>query len=215
MRITNSEINYPIIAYSGGLCVVGKIQFHQTAVIDSCEIGEGTKIWHFSHINDGASIGKNCIIGQNVFVGKDVRIGDGCKIQNNTFIPTGVELEDSIFIGPSVTFTNVINPRAFIERKDEFKSTLIMQGASIGANATIICGISIGKYAMIGAGAVVTKDIGNFEVVMGNPAKAVGIINTDGTGISYFSGKSLWNYYAYKVRKAYEKTKNKNTLDLF
>jgi len=171
---------------------------HETAIIDNVIIGKNTKIWHWTHISDGVRIGKNCTIGQSVFIGKDVKIGDGCKIQNNVFIPTGVELEDNVFIGPSVVFTNVINPRAFIERKDEFKSTLVMQGASIGANATILPGITIGRYVMIGAGAVVTNTVFDFEVVIGNPAKAIGIINMDGTEISYFSGKSLWNYYTYK-----------------
>jgi len=159
---------------------------HKTTRVDNAIIGKNTKIWHWTHVCDGVVVGKNCIIGQNVFIGKNVKIGDGCKIQNNAFIPTGVELEDSIFIGPSVTFTNVINPRAFIERKDEFKSTLVMSGASIGANATIVCGISIGKYAMIGAGAVVTKDIYDFEVALGNPARVVGYVSIDGTEIKYF-----------------------------
>ena len=159
---------------------------HETAIIDNASIGKGTKIWHFSHISSGVSIGENCTIGQNVFIGEGVKIGRGCKIQNNAFIPTGVEIESEVFIGPSVTFTNVVNPRASISRKDEFKKTIVKIGASIGANATILCGIDIGRYAMIGAGAVVTKDIGDFQVAFGNPAKVVGMISMDGSKITYF-----------------------------
>lgn len=173
---------------------------HKTAIIDNAIIGKNTKIWHWTHISDGVSIGKNCIIGQSVFVGKGVKIGNGCKIQNNVFIPTGVELEDNVFIGPSVVFTNVINPRAFIERKDKFKSTLVMLGTSIGANATILCGISIGKYTMIGAGAVVTKNIGDFEVVLGNPAKFAGYIQSDGSTILPKDGPAI-KYFEEKLMK--------------
>ena len=159
---------------------------HPTAIIDNASVGKNTKIWHFSHICDGANIGENCTIGQNVFIGEGVSIGRGCKIQNNVFIPEGVEIEPEVFIGPSVTFTNVTNPRAFISRKDEFKSTIVRIGASIGAAATILCDNAIGRYAMIGAGAVVTKDIGDFQVAFGNPAKVVGTINIDGSRIHYF-----------------------------
>ena len=147
------------------------------------EIGEGTKIWHFSHISSGAKIGENCTIGDHVFVGKNVVIGNGCKIQNNVFIPNGVTIEDDVFIGPSVTFTNVINPRAFIERKDEFKQTVVCKGASIGANSTILCGISIGKYVMIGAGSVVINSINDFDIVVGNPAHFIGKISKSGNKI--------------------------------
>lgn len=153
----------------------------KTSVIDDgVEIGEGTKIWHFSHISSGASIGKNCVIGQNVFIGKNVKIGDGVKIQNNVSVYEGVELENAVFIGPSVVFTNVKNPRAFIERKNEFKKTLVKNGASIGANATIICGNIIGEYALIGAGSVVTKQIPAYEVWYGNPATKKGIVDEEG-----------------------------------
>jgi len=160
---------------------------HPTAIIDEdIVIDEGTKIWHFSHICTRAHIGKNCTIGDNVYIGKKVYIGNNCKIQNNVYIPEGVEIKSDIFLGPSVTFTNIINPRATISRKDEFKSTVIRLGASIGANATILCGVTIGRYAMIGASAVVTKDVGDFQVAFGNPAKVVGTISMDGTAIHYF-----------------------------
>jgi len=159
---------------------------HETAIDESGFIGDGTKIWHFSHISFGAVIGENCIIGQNVFIGEDVLIGSGCKIQNNVFIPKGVVLEDDVFVGPATTFTNVKNPRAFIERKDEFKSTVVCKGATIGANCTILCGINIGEYAMIGAGSVVIHNVNGFSVVFGNPAELVGKISMNGERIEYF-----------------------------
>ena len=148
---------------------------HPSCYIDKpVKIGIGTKIWHFSHILQNTEIGNNCIIGQNCMIGPDVKIGNGCKIQNNVSIYKGVELEDNVFCGPSCVFTNVINPRAFIERKHEFKKTLVKEGATIGANATIVCGNTIGKYAMIGAGAVVTTDVEDYELYIGIPAKRVG-----------------------------------------
>ena len=148
---------------------------HATAIVDEpAMIGEGTKIWHFSHVSENATIGKNCSIGQNVFIGQGVTIGDGCKVQNNVSVYAGVTLEDDVFCGPSMVFTNVINPRAEVERKHEFKKTLVRRGATIGANATIVCGTTIGKYAFIGAAAVVTKDVPDYTLVMGNPARAVG-----------------------------------------
>jgi len=148
---------------------------HESAFIDEdVEIGEGTKIWHFSHILKGSKIGKNCIIGQNVMIGPDVVIGDRCKIQNNVSVYKGVLLEDDVFCGPSSVFTNVITPRSFIERKHEFRKTLVKKGATIGANATIICGVNIGKYSLIGAGAVVTKDVPDYALFYGNPAKHMG-----------------------------------------
>jgi UDP-2-acetamido-3-amino-2,3-dideoxy-glucuronate N-acetyltransferase len=137
-------------------------------------IGEGTKVWHFSHIMRGAIIGKKCSIGQNVNIGSRAVIGDGVKIQNNVSIYDDVIIEDDVFCGPSCVFTNVINPRAFIERKKEYKKTTIQKGASIGANATIVCGVTIGQYALIGAGSVVTKNVPAYALVYGNPAKQSG-----------------------------------------
>jgi UDP-2-acetamido-3-amino-2,3-dideoxy-glucuronate N-acetyltransferase len=148
---------------------------HETAVIDApCRIGKDTKIWHFSHIMRGAEIGERCNIGQNVVVSPGVKIGNNVKIQNNVSVYEGVTLEDDVFCGPSMVFTNVINPRSHISRKHEFKQTLVKKGASIGANATLICGNTIGRYSFIGAGAVVTKNVPDYALVMGNPAKVVG-----------------------------------------
>lgn len=148
---------------------------HKSSYIDEpVEIGEGTKVWHFSHILSNTKIGKNCIIGQNCMIGADVRIGDGCKIQNNVSIYKGVELENYVFCGPSSVFTNVLTPRAFIERKHEFKKTVVKTGATIGANATIVCGYTIGRYAMIGAGAVVACNVEDYALYTGVPAKRVG-----------------------------------------
>lgn len=144
---------------------------HESSIVDEgAVIGEHTKIWHFSHIMQ-AKVGSNCILGQNVFIGNKVKIGNGVKIQNNVSVFEGVEIEDDVFIGPSVVFTNVKNPRSFIERKNEYKITLIKKGATIGANATIVCGYTIGEYAFIGAGSVVTRNINNFELAIGNPAR--------------------------------------------
>ena len=150
---------------------------HETAVIDTpSQIGKGTRVWHFSHIMPGVKIGKKCNIGQNVVIGPDVKIGNNVKIQNNISVYKSVTLEDNVFCGPSMVFTNVINPRSHISRKHEFKKTLIKRGATIGANATIICGNTIGKYAFIGAGAVVTKDVSDYALMLGNPAKLAGWI---------------------------------------
>jgi UDP-2-acetamido-3-amino-2,3-dideoxy-glucuronate N-acetyltransferase len=162
---------------------------HQSTYIDEpVKIGKGTRIWYFCHVMSGAEIGENCNIGQNVFIGKNVRIGNGCKIQNNVSVYEGVELEDYVFCGPSIVFTNVINPRSHIERKDEFQRTLVRKGATIGANATILCGISVGEYAFIGAGAVVTKDIPAYSIVVGNPAKLAGWICKCGVRIEFKDG---------------------------
>jgi UDP-2-acetamido-3-amino-2,3-dideoxy-glucuronate N-acetyltransferase len=138
------------------------------------EIGESTKIWHFSHILSGSRIGKNCNIGQNVVIGPDVIIGNGCKVQNNVSIYKSVTLEDHVFCGPSMVFTNVYNPRSEISKMDEMRQTLVKRGATIGANATIICGITIGNYAFIGAGAVITKDVPDYALMVGNPARQIG-----------------------------------------
>ena len=145
---------------------------HESSYIDKpCTIGKGTKIWHFSHIMANSVIGENCNIGQNVVISPDVILGNGVKIQNNVSVYTGVICEDDVFLGPSCVFTNVINPRSFISRKDEYRKTIIGKGASIGANATIVCGHNIGKYAFVAAGAVVTKDVPDYALVMGNPAR--------------------------------------------
>jgi UDP-2-acetamido-3-amino-2,3-dideoxy-glucuronate N-acetyltransferase len=145
--------------------------FHPSAIIDEgCEIGSGTKIWHFSHIMPNSIIGKNCNIGQNVVVSSLVEVGNNVKIQNNVSLYTGVICEDDVFIGPSVVFTNVINPRSAVSRQDQYKKTIVKTGASIGANATIVCGNTLGKFSFIGAGAVVTKDIPDYALYIGNPA---------------------------------------------
>ncbi len=160
---------------------------HETAIVDEgAVIGEGSKIWHWTHISGGAVIGKNCGFGQNVFVGNKVKIGNGVKVQNNVSIYDSVVLEDDVFCGPSMVFTNVFNPRAYVERKDEYKETIIHKGASLGGNCTIICGIEVGEFAFVGAGSVVTKNVKPHALVVGVPAKQVGwvshageILNTD------------------------------------
>jgi UDP-2-acetamido-3-amino-2,3-dideoxy-glucuronate N-acetyltransferase len=163
-----------------------EIFIHETAIVEhGCNIGAGTKVWHFSHIMGSAIIGSKCNIGQNVFIAADVLIGNNNKVQNNVSIYTGVECEDDVFMGPSMVFTNVINPRSAVIRKEEYKRTLIKKGASIGANATIICGIEIGHYAMIGAGAVVTKNVKDFELLVGNPARQIGWVSERGNKLQF------------------------------
>ena len=159
---------------------------HETAVIDdNCKIGEGTKIWHFSHIMSNCSIGKKCNIGQNVVVSPHVVLGNNVKIQNNVSIYTGVICEDDVFLGPSMVFTNVINPRSAINRRDEYAKTVVKKGASIGANATIVCGNDIGEYAFIGAGAVVTKGVPDFALLVGNPARQIGWVGEYGHRLKF------------------------------
>ena len=154
---------------------------HPTAIIEEgATIGDNAKIWQFSHVMKGAFIGANCVLGQNVQVANEVILGNGVKVQNNVSIYTGVICEDDVFLGPSMVFTNVINPRAFISRKNEFKKTIVKKGASIGANATIVCGNTIGEYAMIGAGSVITKDVPAYALVVGNPAKQIGWVSEFG-----------------------------------
>ena len=154
---------------------------HETAVIDAgCSIGEGTRIWHFSHLMTGCVVGKDCNIGQNVVIAPDVVLGNNVKVQNNVSIYTGVTCADDVFLGPSCVFTNVINPRSAIPRKQEYMTTKVGKGASIGANATIICGNAVGEYAMIGAGAVVTKDVPPYALVVGNPARQIGWVSEYG-----------------------------------
>jgi len=145
---------------------------HKTAEVDSnVEIGNGTKIWHWTHVQKGARIGSDCVLGQNVNVGPGVIIGNGVKIQNNVSVYEGVTLEDDVFVGPSAVFTNIINPRSFLRRMDEVRLTVVKKGASIGANATIVCGVTLGEYCFVGAGAVVTRDVANYSLVIGSPAK--------------------------------------------
>ena len=164
---------------------------HETAVIDTpCEIGAGTKIWHFSHIMKNAKIGKNCKFGQNVVVSPDVVLGDNVKVQNNVSIYTGVICEDDVFLGPSMVFTNITNPRSAVVRRDQYEQTLVKKGASIGANATILCGHTIGKFAFIGAGAVVTKDVKAYALVVGNPGKHVGWMSEYGHRL-YFDDNNI------------------------
>ena len=161
---------------------------HETSIIDfPCQIGEGTKIWHFTHIMPNCIIGKNCTLGQNVFISSNVVVGDNSKIQNNVSLFDGVTCEKNVFIGPSVVFTNVINPRSEISRQSEFKKTQIKEGATIGANATIICGISLGEYSFIAAGSVVTKNVLPFALVMGNPSRQVGWVSKHGNKLSFNS----------------------------
>jgi len=154
---------------------------HPTAVVDDgAAIGAGSRIWHFCHVMAGARIGRDCVLGQNVMVGAGVVVGDGCKIQNNVSLYAGVVLENQVFCGPSAVFTNVLTPRAFVERKDEFRPTLVRRGATVGANATVLCGTTVGAYAMIGAGAVVTRDVADHALVIGSPARRVGWVSRTG-----------------------------------
>jgi len=161
---------------------------HETAIIDDgCKIGKGTKIWHFSHIMSGSEIGENCNIGQNVVISPGVKLGKNVKVQNNVSIYTGVICEDDVFLGPSMVFTNVINPRSAIIRKDSYSATLVEKGASIGANSTIICGNKIGTYSFIGAGAVVTKEVKPYALVIGNPARQTGWMSEYGHKLKFDS----------------------------
>ena len=159
---------------------------HESCYIDdNVTIGENTKIWHFSHVLPHTVIGKNCSFGQNCVVGHKVTIGNGVKVQNNISIYEGVEIEDDVFLGHSCVFTNVINPRAFIQRKDEFKKTLLKKGCSIGANATIVCGVTIGEYALIGSGAVVNKDVKPYALMVGVPARQIGWVGISGDTLKF------------------------------
>ena len=159
---------------------------HESSYVDQpCEIGEGTKVWHFSHIMSNCTIGPMCNIGQNVVISPNVKLGRNVKIQNNVSVYTGVECEDDVFLGPSMVFTNVINPRSGVNRREEFMKTTVKRGASIGANATIVCGNDIGRFAFIGAGAVVTKEIPDYALVVGNPAKQIGWISEYGERLAF------------------------------
>ncbi len=162
---------------------------HQTAVIDEgCTIGDGTKIWHFSHIMSRCTIGLNCNIGQNVVVSPEVSLGNNVKVQNNVSIYTGVHCEDDVFLGPSMVFTNVINPRSAVNRRGQYSSTTVHKGASIGANATIVCGNDIGEYAFIGAGSVITKEVPPYALIVGNPGRQIGWMSESGFRLSFDTG---------------------------
>lgn len=179
---------------------------HESSYIDDgAKIGDNTKIWHFSHIMSDSIIGEKCNIGQNVVISPGVILGNNVKIQNNVSVYTGVKCEDDVFLGPSCVFTNVINPRSFIERKDEYKETIIKKGASIGANSTIVCGNNIGKYALVGAGSIVTKDVPDYALVVGNPARIVGYMCE--CGIKLKTDDNL-NYYCEKCHKKYNMENN-------
>lgn len=163
-----------------------EVYVHPTAIVDAgCTIGEKTKIWHFSHIMPGAKIGKNCVLGQNVFIGADVIIGNNVKIQNNVSVYKGVICEDDVFLGPSMVFTNVYNPRSAVERKEEFRMTLVGRGATIGANATIVCGNPIGEFSFIGAGTLVNKSVAPFALIVGNPGKQIGWMSKAGHRLNF------------------------------
>ncbi len=178
---------------------------HETAVVDnSARIGNGSKVWHFSHLMPNCIIGENCSLGQNVFVASHVVLGNNVKVQNNVSIYEGVVCEDDVFLGPSMVFTNVINPRSAVIRKNEFKKTLVKKGATIGANATILCGIEIGEFAFIGAGAVVTKNINAYALVIGNPAKQTGWMSEAGHKLEFNSARMATCFESnqqYKLEK--------------
>ncbi len=165
---------------------MSKFFFHESSFVDEgVNIGDNTKIWHFSHILSGSKIGQNCSFGQNCVVGPKVNIGNGVKVQNNISIYEGVEIEDDVFLGPSMVFTNVINPRSFIVRKEEFKQTILKKGCSIGANATVVCGNTIGKYALVGAGSVINKAVKDFALMVGVPAKQIGWVSIAGNRLNF------------------------------
>ena len=164
---------------------------HESSYVDAdVQIGNNTKIWHFSHILSNTTIGENCSFGQNCVIGPNVTVGNGVKVQNNISIYEGVEIEDDVFLGPSMVFTNVVNPRAFMQRKDEFKKTLLKKGCSVGANATIVCGVTIGEYALIGSGAVVNKDVKPYALMVGVPARRIGWVSRAGNTLR-FSEESI------------------------
>ena len=173
---------------------------HESSYVDeNVSIGENTRIWHFSHILSHTTIGTDCSFGQNCVVGPKVTVGNGVKVQNNVSIYEGVEVEDDVFLGPSMVFTNVINPRAFIQRKEEFKKTLLKKGCSIGANATIVCGITIGEYALIGSGAVVTRDVKPYALMVGVPAKQIGWVGISGNTLEFHANKAEDDFARYEI----------------
>jgi UDP-2-acetamido-3-amino-2,3-dideoxy-glucuronate N-acetyltransferase len=168
------------------------VQIHDSAIVDDgATIGQGSRVWHFVHVCGGAVIGDGVSLGQNVFVGNKVAIGNECKIQNNVSVYDNVTLEDGVFCGPSMVFTNVYNPRSFVERKNEYRDTLVKHGATLGANCTVVCGLTIGAYAFIGAGAVVNKDVPDYALVVGVPAKQVGWMSEHGEQLDFDSGNAV------------------------
>ena len=173
---------------------------HETAIVDdNVSIGDNSKIWHFSHVLSNTTIGTNCSFGQNCVVGPKVTMGNGIKVQNNVSIYEGVEVEDDIFLGPSMVFTNVINPRAFIQRKEEFKKTLLKKGCSVGANATIVCGVTIGEYALIGSGAVINKNVKPYGLMVGVPAKQIGWVGISGNTLVFEHNKAEDEFATYEL----------------
>ena len=173
---------------------------HESSFVDGyVTIGDNTRIWHFSHILPYTAIGMDCSFGQNCVVGPKVNIGNGVKVQNNVSIYEGVEIEDDVFLGPSMVFTNVINPRAFIQRKEEFKKTLLKKGCTIGANATIVCGVTIGEYALIGSGAVVNKDVKPYALIVGVPAKQIGWVGISGNTLNFVENKAEDEFATYEM----------------
>lgn len=175
---------------------MGKYFVHESSYIDdSVRIGNNTKIWHFCHILSGSIIGENCSFGQNCVIGPNVTLGNGVKVQNNVSIYEGIECEDDVFLGPSMVFTNVINPRAFIVRREEFKKTVLKRGCSIGANATIVCGVTIGEYALIGSGAVVNKDVKPYSLLVGVPARQIGWVSRAGNTLIFDENNTATDPY--------------------
>ncbi|MEA3229143.1 MAG: acyltransferase [Campylobacterota bacterium] len=174
---------------------------HETSIVDKdVVLGDKTKVWHFSHILKNTDIGDNCSFGQNSVVGPNVKVGNGVKVQNNISIYEGVEIEDDVFLGPSCVFTNVINPRAFIVRKEEFKKTLLKRGCSVGANASIVCGITIGEYALIGSGAVINKDVKPYALMVGVPAKQIGWVGISGNTLEFRDNKASDDFATYELK---------------
>ena len=177
---------------------------HESSFVDSnVSIGNNTKIWHFSHVMKNSKIGQNCSFGQNCVVGPNVTIGNGVKVQNNISIYEGVEIEDDVFLGPSMVFTNVINPRSFIVRKEEFRKTLLKKGCSIGANVTVICGVTIGEYALIGSGAVVNQDVKPYSLVVGVPARQIGWVSKAGNTLTFDENNEAIDSYDNSKYKIY------------
>ncbi|MEK6579162.1 MAG: acyltransferase [Bdellovibrionota bacterium] len=182
-------------------------QVHESAIVDAgAQIGTGSRVWHFVHVCGGAKIGERCSLGQNVFVGNKVQIGNNVKIQNNVSVYDNVILEDDVFCGPSMVFTNVINPRSAIERKDEYRDTVVKKGATLGANSTIVCGVTLGRYCFVGAGAVVTKDVPDYALMVGVPAKQSGWMGEFGVRLE--KGSKVGEWICPGTKQIYEETQN-------